>query len=659
MHYCKSITAALAALVFCLQVKAQIQRPIVVYGNVKAVDFAADKYDIDTSAAAVFLFDGGAARFTESDEKYDEIYQRHARIRILKKAAFGLATIEIRLLDFGTVEQKLENLQATTYNLEGGKVVSTEIDKSSMFIDKDKYSSVTRFALSNVKEGSIIEFDYTLRSPGIYVPEWEFQGSYPKLWSEYEVTIPDFFNYSIYPQGYLNYDIDTLRKYHVDYNFYNYSPKDANTLNRVWAIKNVPAAANYPYIFTLDNHISKLDFQLSGYRAPGQNKLVPKNNWADLYTQLMNRDDFGYELNFANSWLNKETREAKANADNDLQQANNVFAYVRDHYTCLDKSSMFLSQEFKTTQKNKSGNVADINMLLVGMLKNIKIAADPVILSTQENGTTSFANPVLRKYNYVVCRVIIDGQTYLLDASEKFLGFDKLTSACYNGFAQAIGTKAISFISLMPDALKENKTTNVVVTCASVNQWNASVVQSPGYQESLQIRKSISISTQKEYFQTLSKSFSADVVLQNPVIDSLKNYESSVAIKYNMQWAKADDDVLYFNPMIDQLIKVTPFASAERIYPVEMPYCTDNTYNLTMDIPTGYAVDELPESARLNLNEGLFDYNISKDEKQVKMTVNVKMNKATYLPKNYEALRGFFAFIVKKEAEQIVFKKVK
>ena len=37
----------------------------------------------------------------------------------------------------------------------------------------------------------------------------------------------------------------------------------------------------------------------------------------------------------------------------------------------------------KTVFKNKSGNVAEVNLLLVAMLRHENINADPVVLSTQ------------------------------------------------------------------------------------------------------------------------------------------------------------------------------------------------------------------------------------------------------------------------------------
>ena len=84
-------------------------------------------------------------------------------------------------------------------------------------------------------------------------------------------------------------------------------------------------------------------------------------------------------------------------------------------------------------------------------------------------------------------------------------------------------------------------------------------------------------------------------------------------------------------------------------------------YLLNMDIPTGYQVDELPKSVRVAYNEkeGMFEYLIQKGDGNLQMRVHLKLNKAIFPVDEYTTLRDFFAFVVKKESEQIVFKKIK
>jgi len=72
-------------------------------------------------------------------------------------------------------------------------------------------------------------------------------------------------------------------------------------------------------------------------------------------------------------------------------------------------------------------------------------------------------------------------------------------------------------------------------------------------------------------------------------------------------------------------------------------------------------VDELPKSAKVlfNTDEGFFEYLIVKDDQRIQFRSRIKLVKANYQPEDYATLRDFFGFVVKKESEQIVFKKVK
>lgn len=97
------------------------------------------------------------------------------------------------------------------------------------------------------------------------------------------------------------------------------------------------------------------------------------------------------------------------------------------------------------------------------------------------------------------------------------------------------------------------------------------------------------------------------------------------------------------------------------MYPVEMPYLTDEVFILKVEIPEGYVVDEMPKSEKVLLNEsdGMFEYIFSKNDNEINFRSRLKLDKATFLPDDYEYLRGFYDYIVKKHAEQIVFKKKK
>jgi hypothetical protein len=60
-----------------------------------------------------------------------------------------------------------------------------------------------------------------------------------------------------------------------------------------------------------------------------------------------------------------------------------------------------------------------------------------------------------------------------------------------------------------------------------------------------------------------------------------------------------------------------------------------------------------------NTDEGYYEYIIQRDENNIQMRSRIKLLKANFKPEDYSVLRDFFAYVVKKQSEQFVFKKKK
>jgi hypothetical protein len=190
---------------FCLASFAQVN-PYAKFGKVSPQAFEKKVYSLDSSANAVVLSDVGEASI-EGNSKgwFSVVTNRHKVVHILNKGAYNEATVEIPLYVSGSDEEKLEEFKAVTYNLENGKLVESKLERSSIFTEKrDKNHILKKFTLSNVKEGSIIEYQYKVSSEfWSQVDPWIFQGDLPTLWSEFVFSVPQFFSYSSVNYGYL------------------------------------------------------------------------------------------------------------------------------------------------------------------------------------------------------------------------------------------------------------------------------------------------------------------------------------------------------------------------------------------------------------------------------------------------------------------------
>jgi hypothetical protein len=135
--------------------------------------------------------------------------------------------------------------------------------------------------------------------------------------------------------------------------------------------------------------------------------------------------------------------------------------------------------------------------------------------------------------------------------------------------------------------------------------------------------------------------------------------EEPLTESYTFSFDAPSDGMMYINPMMGEGLRENYFKAAQRNYPVEMSYAMDETYVFNMEVPPGYTIEELPKSARVSFNEtdGMFEYLVDKADDHIRLMSHIKLNKATFQPEEYDTLRQFFGYIVKKHAEQVVLKK--
>jgi len=434
----------------CINLCVQAQMKLdLKFNKISPADFDLSSSHFDSSAGAVVIADIGSSWFEGNSKGYfSVVHKRTTRIKILNKNGFEAANVQVALYNDGKSEEKLDKLKGYTYNLENGKVVETKLDNNSIFKDKlDKRLSLRKFTLPAIKEGSIIEYTYMIYSDFIFnLQPWAFQGEYPELWSEYEVSIPEFFDYVAIAQGYQSFaskvDSRTFQHFTVIIPGATQANEtvtlDGNVSTTRWVMKDVPFLKEEKFTSTLRNHIAKIEFQLSRIAFPNQMPEDIMGNWVKITDELMKDEEFGAALGKNNNWLDDDMKQITAGATSQKDKARKIYAYVRNNFTCTDESEKYMSTGSKSTFKAKSGNVADINLLLTTMLRHEGISADPIILGTRHHGVTHEIYPLLDRYNYVICRARIDGENYYLDASQPRLGFGRLPTECYNGYARVI-----------------------------------------------------------------------------------------------------------------------------------------------------------------------------------------------------------------------------
>jgi len=639
-------------------------RAVDLFSDITLASFEPATYDIDSSANAIYLFDRGEVNFDagyRGSRSYSTIFERHARFRILNNNGLSLATFGISTAHRPSgYDVTVEDIRATVYNLEDGRVVATKLDKSGVFKDKTGKYVVDKIAFPNVRVGSIVDFSYRIVYPGFgFIPAWDFQGDYPVLWSQFEVSIPTLFDYFVKSQGYRPFNTDTTLYEQTSFPVAFGVARgiwSGPVIHRIWVLQDVTALEKRePYTTTLRNHVQKVQFQLSRISMDGYEKNY-HNSWEQLTSELLKSENFGDALTDRNRWMDDALSKVSPKGDVSLAAAQKLYAYIRDQFTSTAEA-LILSQPIKKTWEEKKGNVADLNLLLTAVLRHQGFDASPVILSTRSHGYPMDVFPILADYNYVITSLRIEGKEYLLDATMPTLGFGQLPERCYNGRAHGIDSSHAIY-PLLPDSITERRTTNVFLGNDDNGAVSGSYHRTMGIFESMNERNRLRKTTPEEFFENLRKTLGGSKQMTAHGFDSLSRLEMPLSWHYDMNYHFTSKTV-YFYPIMHERISNNPLPGPERHYPVEMPFRIDNNYVLRMEIPKGYVVETLPRSARYTLEDGggYYEYLIESDGQAINFRMRLQINRTNFPVSQYKGLREFYSLIIEKEKEQIVFKK--
>ena len=468
------VLAGYSLFSFCT-VQAQVQ-PDYQFGKISSGDFNITSEKIDSGANAIILQDIGKVVFEENEAgDFDVLVKRYTRVRIINQNGFDAGKFTLflsTLVPYNNILLKLPkpglvNLKASTFNLENGIITETKLDPTSIVTEKvGKYLTIEKFAMPALKAGSVFDLEYTTRATSmVQHPDWYFQSEYPCHWSEYDLTLPKAEDYTVKYQGDTTFDIrtvDTVQQISEGYSFH----QKLLMSHFKWAKKNVPAMIPEPFVNSWKNYVNRVSIKHRWFVIfPMANINLNSYSWksfSKLYYLLNGLEKFEDEKY---SWMKNEIQQATEGlkTKNDLSQA--IYKYVRDHYKCTKPKTYFTSQSLRETFDDKTGDVADINLLLTAMLHHAHIDADPAILSTTENGYGNLEFPIAEEYNYLISVAHIDGRDVLLDASQPLNSYGKLLPECYNGGTVTLNTKNPKLIKLEADSIVESNRTKCNYHC--------------------------------------------------------------------------------------------------------------------------------------------------------------------------------------------------
>ncbi|MFV0538598.1 MAG: DUF3857 domain-containing protein [Dysgonomonas sp.] len=624
------------------------------YGNATMDELTMQVYPQDTTAAAVVLLKKGDARFIVSElYGFQFEYTLQVKIKILKTEGLDWCNQSIGYQEVSnSSKEQINGLSGTTYNLENGKIVKTKLSKEYITEeDIDNKYKVRKFSMPAAKVGSVIEYKYTIVSDFYYeLREFRFQESIPVAYSCYESKIPEYFKYNVNFQGYV--PLKTVREPENETFHFNGNLIPCNAEKIKAEGFDLPAMKDEAFLWTINDYISKVSFELRSFYIPGSTLQNYSSSWANIDKDLLSSSVFGGNQKKADMF-----KEEIQKGDITLGRAQEIQNMIKYRVKWNERTAIY-PRNMKEALKTGLGNNADINFLLINALKSGGYDAFPVLLSTRTNGRLPLVNPSITALDYVITGIKIDTVMYFTDAAAKYGDWNLLPEKCMVSQARIVSPDNCQWVNLTQTSrgliMKTGKFEFVG------NEYIGRITDTRKDNEAYDFKNYYYGHKDKDAFiETLSKRTSCEIDSFNT--QNLDNTAESLKIEY-IQKTNVDtgEEFIYINPMIDKHFSENPFRSETRAYPINFDYLTTYMQVIEIKIPEGYVVDEMPKPARMVMNDNdiVLTYRIAVDESMIRLNYVYQLKKIIFPTTDYDGIRDFFAKLIAKNSEQIVLKKV-
>lgn len=605
-------------------------------------DLSKPKSLLDENAPAEILYKSVHFILDNSTGNLHKKYYYRVKVYDKDKAEDWL-NLEVPLYQSGADKEMLGKFKAFTYNLENGATVPVKVEKSSQYKSKEsKQINITKFAFPNVKNGSVLEYQYEIISPFAYiVPEFLIETDTPSLYTEYVLDAPVNVAYSINYTGALapkHRSTEDLTIFGAQYKTYRFG------------YENLKGFKTEKFVRNDRNYRTKISAEL--HSTNFKELKMFSSSWDQISKRLYENNDFGDELN--KTKLAKDNMPAGvAEMNTSLEKANAIFSYVQKTFTWNKERGIYTNDGIKKLLDTKVGNAAEINLYLVMLLREAGLKADPMLISTVDNGLINLVAPNVSNMNFILASVVIDGANRLYDATSKQSSMDELPLRDWNQFGVVVTkTKAIQF------QIENKKKSNTFLTVDAKLNDDGSISGSYSDKDTgafaMYVKEDYDENPEK-YKKQYKENFSVDFtgidskVLDNGDFESTMKFSSPNLID-RVGKKLIINSMLFLNKAANEFDQ-----TEERKYSIDFGAPTMKVKKVILEIPEGYVIEEMPKNKKILTDDKEIEYSYAIEQKgnKLEITSTTKIASADYPKEYYPAFKQIWGVASKQENQVI------
>jgi len=612
------------------------------FGKISDEEFAMGAPEKYSEANAMVLIDYGEMEIVP---QYVQL-ERIIRIKILTEA--GIEEVGEQSIVYDSEYDKIKNFKAHTITPDGKKY---DVDGKSKFT-KDAGSDFKEmvFTFPKLEVGSIIEYKYTLLSKSHYnLKPWNFQREIYTVKSVYKVTPAAGFNYNVQCQNCPPQCRDPRVEERPDVEHTGF-----NIRTYIWTAENLPPVTDEPYMAASVNYIAALWFQLLTYESR-YSKIKFVEDWDQLGGKAQEWID-GY--NNKGKDIAKLAAEIVGDETVPLKKSRLIYSYVMKNYVrILDYKYWYFGDEhIAQLLTEKQGTPESFNLLITLLHRAAGIESWPVLISSRSRGVVNVQNPSLQQFDHMISFVQFANNYVLLDARYKNTPYGILppNSLVEVGFLIDGEKSQLIKVDMLPAAsnrvdlttirIDSTGTANCQSQCRMTGYWASYYARRAEARTDEEVVKDYMMGrlncnyemAAHEIYLDSSDQFVADVDFTTPdLVETLDNNYILKPVNYDY--------------------RTNPFKKEKRFFPVDFQYPFQYVSITNFVVPETMSEVQLPSDTMIEINGARFSRTAAKGDSTVSLTLKLVIDRPTYQPSEYSALRSLFSFIAEtSEAEMVV-----
>lgn len=649
---------------YAQQPTVAVVEPSLKYGKPTNEELSMTTYAPDSSATAVVLYKKSDVNYHYIANDFQLTSTHEVKIKVLKSDGTSYADVVIPYYDNENNSGSKEivtQIDASSYNLEGGTVMRTKMKKEFIFKERvnSKYMQI-KFSIPGVKAGTVLEYKYkTLSDFYFSLESWEAQQDIPVLYGQYDITIPEYFKFNLDMRGSERLESSETAE---SVNFTVSDRQQTNTIHCIgrhlcFKAHQLPALHTDDYIWCPDDYRTQVTFELQGLDFPGSAYKSYTSTWDQIDEMLLKDSEFGGQLKMRNPFRDEMATLGLDKLPDIQSKVCALFNFLKKKVSWNDHYSIY--GDAKKAAKSGTGDNSSINFLLMSMLREANIPAYPVIMSRRNQGIIPYAYPSIQKINTFVVAIPDTDSTYVfIDGSVRHGYLSVLPPVLMVNRARLIQEGNCQWVDL--SAIGKHQLRSVVIaTVGSDGKICGTRATNYAGQHASHLRSRFhEAKDSTDFVNKLESEESIQVI----GIEMKELHAFSPQVKETVTFEKqatVNDNFIYLNPLIFLHTSKNLFIQEERKLPVELPYPDQIILAVTLTLPEGYAIDELPKPVSIVTEDGQGKciYNLHAKENTVTLNYRFSFNKLLYLPTEYPSLKSFWGTIADKNNEMMVLKK--